>query len=384
MSVDSGSPSEGAPLVLVSNRGPVTYQEDGSVRRGTGGLVTALTGLASHRDAIWIASAMTDRDVEVAEAHGGRPFEVEAPHGGVFRVRFVASDAEAYDRFYNVFANPVLWFIQHYLWDLSNAPDIRRHEVAAFYEGYNVVNQDLARRGARGDQRPRRAGRDGPRLPPLHAARDAPPRARRRLPASLRPHPVDPAGRLARAADPDPRRASTGGCWPTTSSASTPAPTGATSCTAAATCSASRSTWSAAWWSTTSARRGCGPIRCRSTTGRRRRSPRASAAPTGGAAFIVEVSVAVFVVIVRCGHARPERRSGQRIAVLTLAVTAGVSRRWWARLGLEAIWARSAPDPGLYRARSTVCIRRRRLCVPDRPVRVGRTAAASPPRSAGR
>ena len=59
---------EGAPLVLVSNRGPVTYQEDGSVKRGSGGLVTALTGLASHRDAIWIASALTDTDVEVSEA----------------------------------------------------------------------------------------------------------------------------------------------------------------------------------------------------------------------------------------------------------------------------------------------------------------------------
>jgi trehalose 6-phosphate synthase len=134
----------GAPLVLVSNRGPVTFQDDGSVRRGTGGLVTALTGLASHRDAIWIASAMTDRDVEVADENEGRPFVVEAPHGGEFRVRFVASDPEAYDRFYNIFANPMLWFIQHYLWDQSNAPDIRRHEVEAFEFGYNAVNEDLA------------------------------------------------------------------------------------------------------------------------------------------------------------------------------------------------------------------------------------------------
>src|SRR3954451_8747851 len=137
-------PDRDRPLVLVSNRGPVTYQDDGSMRRGTGGLVTALTGLASHRDAIWIASAMTDRDVEVAAEHEGRPFVVEAPHGGEFRVRFVASDAEAYDRFYNIFDNPMLWFIQHYLWDLSNAPDIRRHEVEAFEFGYNVVNEDLA------------------------------------------------------------------------------------------------------------------------------------------------------------------------------------------------------------------------------------------------
>jgi trehalose 6-phosphate synthase len=136
--------AEQAPLVLVSNRGPVTYQEDGSVKRGTGGLVTALTGLASHRDAIWIASAMTEADVDVAREHEGRPFEVEAPEGGSFRICFVESDAEAYDRFYNIIANPMLWFIQHYLWDLSNAPDIRRHEVVAFHEGYQQVNADLA------------------------------------------------------------------------------------------------------------------------------------------------------------------------------------------------------------------------------------------------
>ncbi len=132
------------PLVLVSNRGPVTYQEDGSIKRGTGGLVTALTGLASHRDAIWIASAMTDQDVEQAERSGGRPFSVDAPEGGTYHVRFVASDPEAYDRFYNIFANPMLWFIQHYLWDLSNAPDIRKHEVDAYENGYQAVNRDLA------------------------------------------------------------------------------------------------------------------------------------------------------------------------------------------------------------------------------------------------
>jgi trehalose 6-phosphate synthase len=106
--------------------------------------VTALQGLASHRDAVWIASTMTDRDAEVAAEHGGKALQVEAPEGGTYAVRLVQSDAEAYDRFYNIFANPMLWFIQHYLWDLSNAPDIRRHEIEAFEFGYNVVNDDLA------------------------------------------------------------------------------------------------------------------------------------------------------------------------------------------------------------------------------------------------
>ena len=132
------------PLVLVSNRGPVSFEDDGSVKRGTGGLVTALTGLASHRDAIWIASAMTDGDIDQSEQHRGRPFEVSGVEGGTYHVRFVASDPAAYDRFYNIFANPMLWFIQHYLWDQSNAPDIRRHEVEAYENGYQVVNRDLA------------------------------------------------------------------------------------------------------------------------------------------------------------------------------------------------------------------------------------------------
>jgi trehalose 6-phosphate synthase len=137
-------PDSRGPLVLVSNRGPVTFQDDGSVKRGTGGLVTALTGLASHRDAVWIASALTEGDARKAHDAEGRPFTVRSPAGGEYQVRLVVSNPDAYDRFYNVFANPMLWFIQHYLWDLSNAPDIRRNEVEAFEYGYNVVNEDLA------------------------------------------------------------------------------------------------------------------------------------------------------------------------------------------------------------------------------------------------
>jgi trehalose 6-phosphate synthase len=137
-----------APLFLVSNRGPATFHrdEDGelSPQRGGGGLVTALTGLVHHADAVWIASAMSDEDLEMSDRHDGRSFEIELEEQK-YRIRLVASDPDAYDRFYNVVANPLLWFIQHYLWDLSNAPDIRRHEVEAYEQGYCVVNDDLAR-----------------------------------------------------------------------------------------------------------------------------------------------------------------------------------------------------------------------------------------------
>jgi trehalose 6-phosphate synthase len=134
-------------LVIVSNRGPAQFERDGDgqrvVRRGGGGLVTALTGLVSHRKALWVASAMTDEDVAVAIEADGGAVEVEVD-GVSYDVCMVESDALAYDRFYNVIANPILWFIQHYLWDLSNAPDIRREEADAWQYGYRVVNDDIA------------------------------------------------------------------------------------------------------------------------------------------------------------------------------------------------------------------------------------------------
>jgi trehalose 6-phosphate synthase len=139
--VDSSS-----PLIIVSNRGPAQFELDENgqrtVRRGGGGLVTALSGLVRHRDALWIASAMTDEDIAVSEEAGG-PAELSID-GIDYRVCLVGSDAEAYDRFYNVIANPILWFIQHYLWDLSNAPDIRQEELDAWDYGYQAVNRDVA------------------------------------------------------------------------------------------------------------------------------------------------------------------------------------------------------------------------------------------------
>jgi trehalose 6-phosphate synthase len=135
-----------SPLIIVSNRGPLQFDRDENgertVRRGGGGLVTALSGLVSHREALWIASAMSDEDVAVSNEAGG-PIEQELD-GVEYRVRLVGSDPAAYDRFYNVIANPILWFIQHYLWDISNAPDIRQQELDAWDSGYQTVNQDIA------------------------------------------------------------------------------------------------------------------------------------------------------------------------------------------------------------------------------------------------
>ena len=137
-----------APLILVSNRGPVTFVRgtDGELerQRGGGGLVTALLGLTEHSPALWISAAISEGDEEVARRAGGGSFELPGL-GTETRGRFVTIDHDTYHDYYNVVANPMLWFIQHYLWDLSNAPDVRLEEKDAWTNGYLAANHAFAR-----------------------------------------------------------------------------------------------------------------------------------------------------------------------------------------------------------------------------------------------
>jgi trehalose 6-phosphate synthase len=131
------------PLVLVSNRGPVGFRrgDDGRVAtvRGAGGLVTALRPLVDRGDVTWIASAMGDVERSLA-AEGARTERSAA--GTPFRLRLVAHDADVYRLFYGVVANPVLWFVQHDLWDLKREPDADL--TAPWEQGYVAVNRAFA------------------------------------------------------------------------------------------------------------------------------------------------------------------------------------------------------------------------------------------------
>jgi trehalose 6-phosphate synthase len=125
------------PLIVVSNRGPVTFARDENgariVRRGSGGLATALRGLSERGDVTWIASAATDEDRAVAA-------EGAADDGVVL----LAHEPAAYDRFYNTIANPLLWFIQNSLWGLATQPNLSRATHEAWAHGYVAVNEAFA------------------------------------------------------------------------------------------------------------------------------------------------------------------------------------------------------------------------------------------------
>src|SRR5437764_10223609 len=96
-------------LIVVSNRGPLSFMRDESgervARRGGGGLATALRALARTHDVTWIASAMTDEDRAVAAESGGLPIGEESREGSSYQLRLVAHDPEAYRGFYDVVSN---------------------------------------------------------------------------------------------------------------------------------------------------------------------------------------------------------------------------------------------------------------------------------------
>ena len=131
------------PLIVVSNRGPVGFRRgpDGAIEasRGAGGLVTALRPLVDTNDVTWVASAMGEVEREIA-AEGLRT--ERSMSGSPFSLRLVAHDAEVYGLFYGVIANPVLWFVQHGLWDLKQDPDADLGP--AWSHGYVEANRTLA------------------------------------------------------------------------------------------------------------------------------------------------------------------------------------------------------------------------------------------------
>jgi trehalose 6-phosphate synthase len=133
-------------LVIVSNRGPVLYERVGgrrSARRGGGGLVTALSGLIASHDVTWIAVALSDEDGVVANEHGDAAADETDRAGNPFRLRLVEIERADYDRYYNVFANPLLWFLQHGLWNRPYTPEMTAATRAA-WESYRRVNEVIA------------------------------------------------------------------------------------------------------------------------------------------------------------------------------------------------------------------------------------------------
>ncbi|MQC26143.1 MAG: trehalose-6-phosphate synthase [Chloroflexi bacterium] len=136
--------TEKKPLIVIaSNRGPFSFEigPDGEfeVKRGAGGLVTALSALAERHEVLWVAATMTSGDREWNRRSEGQARNVEG-----INLKLVEPEARAYEGYYNVIANPLLWFIQHQLWDIPRTPSITEETWDAWDHGYKPVNKLFA------------------------------------------------------------------------------------------------------------------------------------------------------------------------------------------------------------------------------------------------
>jgi trehalose 6-phosphate synthase len=126
------------PVVLLSNRGPVSFRRDGDelvARRGAGGLVSGIGPVVAETGATWIAAAMSDEDREAAT--GG---VVEAAG---FRTGLLSIDPTTYRMAYDVVCNATLWFVHHGLFDLARRPRFD-HRWPEAWAAYREVNEAFA------------------------------------------------------------------------------------------------------------------------------------------------------------------------------------------------------------------------------------------------
>lgn len=128
--------------IIVSNRAPYEPAGPRRFRRGSGGLVTALLSVAEATGASWIACARTDTERSLARGRGS----VMASSAGrpALNIHYVDPGAEAYGLHYSVISNPLLWFVQHHLWDLPRQPVINQRIHDAWSRGYVEVNRLIA------------------------------------------------------------------------------------------------------------------------------------------------------------------------------------------------------------------------------------------------
>ncbi|HYU57951.1 MAG TPA: trehalose-6-phosphate synthase, partial [Actinomycetota bacterium] len=127
---------------MASNRGPVAFEEvDGELvpRRGSGGLVTGLTSALQETGGRWVAAALTEGD-RARAAEGAFTAEAE---GAAYDLRYLAIEPERFENHYNGFANRVLWFCHHYLWDLWRTPSFGP-ETERWWAAYRAVNAEFA------------------------------------------------------------------------------------------------------------------------------------------------------------------------------------------------------------------------------------------------
>jgi trehalose 6-phosphate synthase len=134
-------------VIVASNRGPVEFRraQDGNIKayRGAGGVVTAMSTALVATDAVWISTARTREDAYMARTSPQRHIAMP-PENPQYWVRYIVPQKEDYRQYYNVISNSLLWYLQHYLFDVVRNPVIDDAVHDAWNNGYRKVNRLFA------------------------------------------------------------------------------------------------------------------------------------------------------------------------------------------------------------------------------------------------
>lgn len=106
-------------------------------------MVAAYSALSRSIQLTWVSGAMGEGDRKASEEAQEKPLHSPLPEHDI-RLSFVNTPRKSYHKFFNVFCNPLLWFLQHYMWNSPYAPNIDSAALDAWENGYMPVNKAFA------------------------------------------------------------------------------------------------------------------------------------------------------------------------------------------------------------------------------------------------
>jgi trehalose 6-phosphate synthase/phosphatase len=129
-SIDLGGFLSKPKRIFVSNRLPLSVMSSGEVRRGDGGLVSALLGVSLDDPFMWFGFETQQKNIETLEREAKNIFPQ-------MQCRPVLLPKDIYAKYYDGFANDILWPLFHYEADLSSFQ--KEH-----WNAYLEANQKMA------------------------------------------------------------------------------------------------------------------------------------------------------------------------------------------------------------------------------------------------
>jgi trehalose 6-phosphate synthase len=136
---------ENKEIIVSSNRGPVVFKKDdkGKIEliRGAGGIVGSMIPFLEKTHGTWVSSAIGECDQYINNKYGSKvPIPLEDPE---YYVQFVKTEEDIYNDFNGKFANPLLWFIHHSMWNPPYSP-CADEELHQAWDSYQHVNKMFA------------------------------------------------------------------------------------------------------------------------------------------------------------------------------------------------------------------------------------------------